>query len=151
MKSLMNAPDRTEIEARLAGLSPDAHKKWGRMSVGGMICHLNDSFQVVLGERETDRRPRLHERTIIKVIALHMPMRWPHGAKTVDACAQEAGGTPPGDFEQDKAALRATMDRFVAGIEPGKSVHPLFGTMTASEWGHWGWRHMDHHLRQFSA
>jgi hypothetical protein len=151
MKSLMNESDKTAIEARVATLRPDAHKQWGRMSVGGMICHLDDAFKVVLGEREADRKPRLHERTIIKLIALHTRMPWPHGAKTVYACDQETGGTPPGEFDQDKAALRATIEGFVSRIEPGKSVHPMFGTMTAAEWGHWGWRHMDHHLRQFSA
>lgn len=151
MKSLMNPTDRAQIEARLSALEPDSPKQWGKMSIGGMICHLNDSFQVVLAERDAGRTPRWYERTLMRLVALHTPMPWPHGAKTVDACAQEAGGTPPGDFDRDKATLHATMDRFVTGIRPGVSVHPLFGAMSASEWGHWGWRHMDHHLRQFSG
>ena len=151
MKSLMNAPDRAAIESRLAALRSDSPKKWGRMSVGGMVCHLTDSFEVCLGVREANRTPRFHERTLMRLFALHTPIPWPHGAKTVDACAQEAGGTPPVELEQDKAKLRATMDRFVTGIQPGKSMHPLFGAMTAEEWGHWGWKHMDHHLRQFSS
>lgn len=151
MKSLMNASDRSEIDARVAALRPDSTRRWGRMSVGGMVCHLNDSFQVVLGEREAGRTPRLHERTLMRWVALHTPVPWPKGVPTVRAADQESGGTPPGDLERDKATLRATMERFVNEIAPGKSVHPIFGTMSEAEWGHWGWRHMDHHLTQFSA
>lgn len=151
MKSLMNASDRSAIEARVAALRPDSTRRWGRMSVGGMICHLTDSFEVCLGERPADRVPRLHERTLMRLVALHTPMPWPRGVKTVHSVDQEAGGTPAGDFDQDKAKLLATLDRFMTGIEPGKSVHPIFGPMSAKEWGHWGWRHMDHHLRQFSS
>jgi hypothetical protein len=29
--------------------------------------------------------------------------------------------------------------------------HPLFGPLTRAEWGRWGLRHADHHLRQFGA
>jgi hypothetical protein len=121
------------------------------MSVGGMLCHLADSFLVVLGERDGGRTPKLHERTLMRWVALHTPMPWPKGVKTVAACDQERDGTPPTEFERDRATLRATVDRFLTEIEPGTSVHPIFGTMSAEEWGRWGYRHMDHHLRQFSA
>jgi hypothetical protein len=151
VKTLMNASDRAAIEARLAALRPDSPKRWGRMSVGGMVCHLTDAFEICLGERPADRVPRLHERTLIRLVALHTPMPWPKGVKTVGACDQEVAGTPPGELERDKARLHAAMERFVGKVEPGKSVHPIFGTMSAAEWGHWGWRHMDHHLRQFGA
>jgi hypothetical protein len=27
--------------------------------------------------------------------------------------------------------------------------HPMFGRLTTNEWNVWGFRHADHHLRQF--
>ena len=29
--------------------------------------------------------------------------------------------------------------------------HPIFGQLSEWEWFCWGYRHMDHHLRQFGA
>lgn len=30
-------------------------------------------------------------------------------------------------------------------------VHPGFGRMSQSDWLRWGYRHVDHHLRQFGV
>ena len=150
-ESLLNPTDRASMMARLEALRPDARKRWGRMSVGGMLCHLTDAFEVVLGDRPADRRPKFHERTVMRLVALHTPIPWPHGVKTVPACDQELGGTPPGEFERDRAALRDAMERFIDRVEPDRIAHPIFGRMSADEWGRWVYRHMDHHLRQFSG
>jgi hypothetical protein len=121
------------------------------MSVGGMLCHLTDSFLAVLGERGPAREPRLHERTVMRWVALSTPIPWPRGLPTMPVNDQEKGGTPPGNFDSDKEALRQATLRFVDRIPSGALLHPLFGAMSAAEWGRWGYRHMDHHLRQFSA
>jgi hypothetical protein len=151
VKSVMNPTDRSAVLERLVRLRPDAPRQWGRMSVGGMVCHLTDAFAVVLGERDPNRLPRFYERTLLRWFALHTPLPWPHGAKTVPACAQELGGTPPAGFEEDKQKLAAIVDRFVTDIDPASSVHPIFGRLSREEWGSWAWRHLDHHLRQFDA
>ena len=43
----------------------------------------------------------------------------------------------------------ALLRRFVA---PGARYarHPTMGELTREEWMIWGWRHTDHHLRQFA-
>ena len=151
MKSLFDEADRVQLLARLNALRPDAERRWGRMSLGGMLCHLDDAFLAVLGEREVARRPRLYERTLMRWAALHTPLPWPRGVKSIPSVDQERGGTPPEDFEKDRARLLGTIGRFVGEIDPDASVHPIFGKMSADEWGHWGWRHMDHHLRQFGG
>ena len=121
------------------------------MSVGGMVCHLNDSFLMVLGDRETDLTPRLIDRTILRWLALSTPVPWPKGVPTSAAADQERAGTAPSDFERDRDTLRSTMERFVKAVDERDLVHPLFGALSRGEWGRWGYRHMDHHLRQFSA
>ncbi|NIP78404.1 MAG: hypothetical protein GWM90_04055, partial [Gemmatimonadetes bacterium] len=50
----------------------------------------------------------------------------------------------------DLAALRAALDRYAAdpaGV--AGNVHAAFGPLSRKEWGVWGYRHTDHHLRQF--
>jgi hypothetical protein len=64
---------------------------------------------------------------------------------------QGIGGTPPGDFEQDRALLIDRMERFSTGTAFRGQVHPFFGFMSDFEWLRWGYLHADHHLRQFGV
>jgi hypothetical protein len=52
-------------------------------------------------------------------------------------------------FEQDVAKLAEVTEEFVSRIDPVAMHHPAMGRLSAAEWGRWGYRHMDHHLRQF--
>jgi len=125
--------------------------RWGRMTARGMVCHLADSFDVVLGARSTTRRNTLAERTIIRLLALSLPVPWPKGVPTVAEVDQEQGGTPPAVFEADVQRLRAAFDAFVTRVPEQRMRHPIFGQVSTAEWGRWGYRHMDHHLRQFGV
>ena len=50
-KTLANAADLEQIRLRIASLMPNSQRQWGEMSVGGMLCHLDDSYQLALGEK----------------------------------------------------------------------------------------------------
>lgn len=135
---------------RLRALTPDAERRWGRMSVHQMVCHLSDAFRHALGERDTPARSYFAGRTLLRWGALHTPIPWPKGTATLPAWNQERGGTRPSDFERDRAGLVSLAERFIASEATlGGRAHPLFGPLTATEWGRWGYRHADHHLRQF--
>jgi hypothetical protein len=146
---VLNPSDLEELEARLDGLTADTPARWGRMSASGMVCHLTDSFQVVLGRRRTTRTNTLAERTIIRLIALTVPVPWPKGIETVAEVDQERGGTPPEEFAADLARLRTVLREFVTSVPRQSMSHPIFGRVSIGEWGRWGYRHADHHLRQF--
>ena len=153
MKSLLHPRDRAAIETRLAALTPDRGRRWGRMTAPQMVCHLTDAFRGVLGERgsaETARSTTLLGRTVVKWTALSMPLPWPHGLRTSPAADQERGGTPPAVFENDVSALLAATDRFLAELSVvARRPHYIFGPLSEEQWARWGYRHMDHHLRQF--
>ena len=139
------------LTERIRALEKEASRKWGRMSVEGMVCHLNDAFLMVLGERPSETTPSWVERTAIRFLALHTPVPWPKGARAPAVVDQEKGGSPPGEFERDKASLQSTLERF-ASEAPGRSMfHPIFGQLSTPELGRWAYRHVDHHLRQFDA
>lgn len=152
MKTLSRPADLAEIHTRLARLRPDAQRRWGRMSAPQMVCHLTDAFRNLLGERPTAGGPPLGRvrRTALKWVALYVPVPWPRGIKTRPEADQERGGTPPGGFAEDVAALRAACDRFLAArAELARRPHFLFGRLSEREWARWAYLHMDHHLRQF--
>jgi hypothetical protein len=149
-KTLANAREREEIARRIAALTPEAVRRWGVMSVGGMVCHVDDSYQVVMGDRPFSCAELAIPQGMAKFFALRCPMHWPRNLKTGDSVRQGAGGTPPAEFSQDRAHLLETLGRFCA-CTTLIAVHPFFGNMSAADWMRWGYLHADHHLRQFGA
>src|SRR5262245_33940886 len=116
MRSVLHAAHCAELEQRLAKLRADARPLWGRMSASGVVCHLTDSFHIVLGSRPTSRTSTRMERTLIRLVALTLPLRWPKGIETVPEVDQERGGTPPAEFAADVARLHAAMRDFASRI-----------------------------------
>ncbi len=117
-----------------------------------MVCHLNDSFRVALGERIASPATTLVFRTVGKWAALYVPIAWPRNSATRPEVDQRAGGTRPSEFESDRRELMKLIERF--GRPEGRPVlgsHPLFGPMTEWQWQRWGYLHTDHHLRQFGV
>ena len=152
MKTLARPRDTAEILARLAALRADSRARWGRMTAHQMVCHLCDSFRFVAGEKEVSAASGPLQRTAVKWIALYLPVPWPPGIPTRPELDQQLGGTAPQDFADDLAALAAMTARVTATPDffRGRS-HPIFGAMSRAAWLRWGYRHMDHHLRQFGA
>jgi len=134
---------------RLTRLEPSAPARWGRMNAHQMVCHLRDSFECGLGQRYASPDSNWFKRTIMKWGALRAPIQWPHGVATRPEMEQGRGGTPPADWERDCAGLREIMLAFSSAKKFG--VHPIFGPMSQEEWLIWGYRHVDHHFRQFGV
>jgi len=151
MKTLAHPRDREELLHRLQGLRPDNLRRWGRMSTHQMVCHLSDAFRVALGELPASRRINLVTRTVVKWFALG-PLPWPPGVPTRPEIDQVRGaGTKPAAFAADVARVEALLERFATHPNLDREPHPLFGAMSQSDWLRWGYLHVDHHLRQFSA
>ncbi|MBX7220312.1 MAG: DUF1569 domain-containing protein [Blastocatellia bacterium] len=151
MKTLAHATDKAEILARIALLTPQSPRRWGRMNVHQMVCHLNDAFKCAWGERQTPLVGTIFHRVVVKWIALQVPLRWPKGIVTRPEFDQEQAGTPPVEFVRDVAELVFLIEKMTASprsFEWGE--HPIFGRMSEAEWLRWGYLHADHHLRQFS-
>ncbi len=153
MKTLANEADKNELLSRLRQLNPDTPRRWGKMTPHQMVCHLNDSFKSVIGEREVSlRQSNIVTRTLVRWIALYAPIKWPHGVPTMPENDQERGGTPPEDFKRDVDALASMIERLTSpqrDFQWGR--HPLFAEMSERDWMRWGYLHVDHHLRQFGV
>lgn len=149
MSTLLDSAARQQLRSRFMDLGSDSPRQWGKMKPGGMVRHLIDSFRACTGERPVAARDSLVGRTVMRWIALSTPMKWPKGVKTGPEVDQAIGGTKPGDLDADVQELLEVMDRFATEVDPQRWAHPIFGRLSAAEWGRWGWRHMDHHARQF--
>lgn len=153
MPTFFDEEARAGLEARLARITPDSPRRWGRMTPSQAVCHLADAFELVMGEREITpvRVPFYVRNPLSRFVALTLPFPWPKGVPTAREADQERAGTAPTEFSVDVSRLRGAMDRFAATGGAGLPPHVIFGPLSPSEWGRWGWRHMDHHLRQFGA
>jgi Protein of unknown function (DUF1569) len=149
MSTLARDRDTQEIVRRIRTLRPDTVPRWGRMSAHQVVCHLSDAFRMAIGEKPVSGTASLRQRTVIKWIALHIPLRWPPGIMTVPEIDQEIAGTCPTDFAMDLAELEKLVDIMARRRAATWPTHPIFGRLTQAEWLRWGYLHTDHHLRQF--
>lgn len=152
MKSLNNQAHKQELLIRLRNITPQNQRQWGSMTSHQMICHLNDSFKLAMGDRAVSAKTNIFTRTIMKWLAFKVPLKWPKGFRTHPEIDQHIGGTQPLDFEKDLTELKQLLDRFAQEERKFEwQVHPIFGRLTEEEWLRWGYLHVDHHLRQFGA
>src|ERR1700704_3346942 len=110
MKTLARHRDRAEILQRLRAVRPESARRCGRMSAHQMVCHLSDSFLVVTGQKPVSHSTSVLQRTVVKWIALYVPLPWPAGIPTTPEVDQERGGTRPVNFATDVAQLEALLE-----------------------------------------
>lgn len=146
MSSFAKSEAKNAIRQRIERLTPDAPRQWGRMTAHQMVCHLTDGYRMSSGERKPKMVDNFMSRSIVRFVALHTSLTWPKGVKTVAESDQEQGGTKPEAWDRDLAELLRRIDAFQPAV---KIPHPIFGALTEDEWNVWGFRHADHHLRQF--
>src|ERR1035438_9347066 len=118
MKTLSSADDLASIRNRISLIRSTDARLWGTMSVHQMLCHLTDAFAYPLGERDVPPFKSLPIPTFLfKWIALSLPREWPRGIPTPPEVDQRIGGTPPTEFEVNRAALLTALDRLAADVK----------------------------------
>lgn len=138
---------RAQLRKRVESLSPKAQRQWGKMTVDQMLWHCNRALEVALGSHRSD--PNLKPpipKGILKFLALRIP--WPKGGPTApDLVANENY-----DFAAERAkTLQLIDDMCTRRVESAWPESPSFGKMTGTDWSRLMAKHLDHHLRQFSA
>ena len=152
MKTLQNSRDKQQIISRLGAVRPTSSRLWGKMSAHQMVCHLSDGFRMYMGLKPANPARLPYPRSVLKWVALWAPLPWPKGFKTVREVDQQAGGTPPEEFDKDMRELQNLVNRFTQQPRDFQwQPHPQFGHMSDREWMRLAYLHMDHHLRQFSV
>jgi hypothetical protein len=148
MKTLANEADAKEIRERLASLTGDEQPKFGRMTVGLMLCHVREAFEAVREKRQLTLAKKMPvPARVMKYLALKDGAKWPAGVKTTVELEPGQPGVIAGDFAADRDSTVAAMERFRINAE--SHPHPFMGAMSADDWLRWGYLHADHHLRQF--
>ncbi len=146
MPSLYDSSRRHEVLTRLATLPPDRRPQWGRFTAPQMVAHLHEAYRMYAGDLRIPLRPVPLRPLVRRLLIHHLP--FPKGAPT----APELLARIPSTWDRDVAELSAAIERVRTPAE-GSTLpqHPIFGAMTADDWGVLLYKHTDHHLRQFGV
>ena len=134
------------IRTRIDALSSTSTRRWGQMSSGQMLWHCNQVLKTSLRDIQVVPRRPPFPVAVLKLILFRMP--WPHGAPT----APEYVAAAPRDFDAERKQCLELVERFLARkVDDTDWGSAVFGALSGREWSCLHARHLDHHLRQFSA
>lgn len=147
MPSLFSSDDRQALLDRLDRITADATPRWGRMTAPQMLAHLSDSMRMALGElKVAPRRLPIRYSPLKELVIYFLP--FPKNAPT----APELLSRKPETWELEWHRFSTLLQRCASVPSDQKwPDHPLFGELTPRQWGILGYRHIDHHLRQFGV
>lgn len=148
VKNLFDQQTFEEIYQRLQNLTVQNERKWGKMTAAQMLTHCKEAYKVPLTSKPLKRNPISYIAWLFRPL-LYNAKPYRQGLPTAPNFIVKDDR----DFEKEKAEMlsitKAFHERGAAGI--GDRIHPIFGKMTAEQWGKSMWKHLDHHLRQFGA
>ena len=149
MKDLFEASSVMEIRNRIERLRPDSQRQWGAMNLAQMMAHCSAWMEMAAGLNSPPRSllgrifGKLAKRSVLgkEPIRRNMPSE-----KSLIRNDER-------QFAEEQKRLIDWVDRFSAGGPGQCTTHPhcFFGPMTPFEWATMGYKHLDHHLRQFNA
>jgi hypothetical protein len=115
------------------------------MSVGQMLFHVNLVLAESLGEYSAAPSVRGVPKVLLRWMIISLP--WPRGAPTrPDMLVSDEH-----DFAHEQARALEMLDRFAA--TPMEAEWPAAANfpMTGRHWSRLQFKHLNHHLKQFSA
>jgi hypothetical protein len=150
MKNLFDLARATEIKQRIARLTPDSERQWGKMAPTQMLTHCARAMEMATGEAKP---PRIFLGRLIGWKIRTLVLRDDKPLRRNSPTSKELVVKNEPEFEAGRARLLAAIDRFVAAGPEGCTTHPhtFFGTLTSDQWAILAYKHLDHHLRQFGA
>ncbi|MCF2219016.1 DUF1569 domain-containing protein [Chryseobacterium sp. PS-8] len=150
-KSLHNPEDFNEIVQRISGLKQNSLRKWGKMDVCQMMRHC--SYVLLIPQRKLQLTPiNILFRWIGIVTKLEMQI-FNNGIPRNMPTFQKLIVNFECDFNSEKANLLKTLEDYKVTFKTGNLPlqHVLFGQMKEKDWGFLEYKHLDHHLKQFST
>ena len=149
MQNLFDSQDRDGLMRRLAKLQPSSPRQWGKMNVAQMLAHCSVALEVACGDRV--KRQAFLGRVLAPFVRSSVLGEKPFSRNApTDPDFKIADDR---DFANEQKRLTALAERFCSRGPSAADglVHSFFGRLSAQEWGRLMYKHLDHHLRQFSA
>lgn len=150
MKSIFEPETVTELNDRIGRLTPEAERRWGKMTPSQMMEHTARVLEMATSEDQP-----------IKQMFMGKALSWIFRKDFVGEKPFGKNAPTGADYKiTDEPALDQTRERLKELIQKfhtlgpdalDGNVHPFFGKLTGTEWGVTQYKHVDHHLRQFGV
>lgn len=147
MQTIFNDTDYLELMKRAEAMQPDSQRHWGTMDAAQMMAHVNTTIETGLGTILLPSESNFFLRVLIKPLAIgKRPMT--KNAPT----AKSFRVTGPKEFSAEKQKLLQNLKAAHGnGLNGNWQPHISFGPLTPEEWGGLIYKHVSHHLNQFSC
>ena len=149
MKNILNEKDYSEIKDRIQRLSATSIRRWGKMDMQQMLVHCTVQLKLALSEIPSKTQGPSFMRSGLGKWILFSNMPWPKGANTPAEMNAQHAHFSLADVETEKKELLDYLEKakYKEHLEP----HPFFGNLNRKEWARLIYKHLDHHLKQFSS
>ena len=148
-RNLYDADVYQEVMERIGRLEPTSTPNWGKMNSAQMLSHCAEIQNVMNGTKElkTNILLKLIQPMIRNMVVNDKPY------KKNNPTAPQYERLDDRDFEAEKKNLSDSLAFFVNmdKTEAANLKHSFFGKMTLDEKGWAMYKHLDHHLEQFSV
>jgi hypothetical protein len=149
MKSLFDPVAATEVKKRMAQLTSETPRLWGKMAPAQMLAHCSVGMEVSMGDRVL--RQKFIGKIFGKIAKSSMLSGKPIGRNMPTERSYIVEDDR--DLNVERRRLSVLIDRFQTGGPDKCTKHPhsFLGNMTPEEWSALNYIHLDHHLRQFGV
>lgn len=147
MKTIFEEGHRAALRERIERVTEESRPRWGAMNVEMMLAHLVESMRMAAGElKPKPKNLPIRFPPLRQLVVYWLP--WPKGSPT----APELLPSERREVALSKRELLRLVDDVGArSNQRDWPQHPAFGNLGRRGWGALGWRHLDHHLRQFGV
>lgn len=150
MKNIFELTVTNEIISRIESLNPSSQALWGKMNVSQMLAHCCVSYEMVFENKHP--KPGVFMRFILKTLVKKIV--------TSEKEYTKNSRTAPAFLIVDQREFESEKNRLIAFIQKAQSLGESyfdgkeslsFGKLSAQEWNNMFYKHLDHHLKQFSV
>lgn len=149
MKNINDPSAYQEMINRVKMLSTANPRQWGKMDLQQMLVHCTAQLKMALGEIKATPQGSFMMGTVLGKWIAFSNIPWPKGANTPNEMNMERNTFQLTDIENEKKELQAYLAR--VKLAPQLMPHSFFGALSHKEWGRLIFKHIDHHLKQFSG
>lgn len=149
MNTIRNDSAFEEIKRRLAVVSTDSTRQWGRMNLQQMLVHCTQQLKLALGEVPARQQGSFIMRSALSKWIAFSDIPWPKGTNTPNEMNVEKNSFSLKDVDTEKQELLS----YLAKVRQQNHLqpHPFFGKLSLKEWSKLIYKHLDHHLKQFNS
>ncbi len=147
--NLFDKQDFEKLSNRIQTVSENSERQWGNLTHAQMLAHCRKVLEVAIQPYKRQFLiGMLFGKTVVNNI-LNNKDEMKKGIKSSKKLFEEN----PSSFEEEKLLLMQTFQQFhdKGGNFYENKLHPFFGRLTTENWSSITYKHLNHHLSQFSC